>query len=424
MPIETSFRHVRYGKDHGTLHLTPKHVIFHKISKNSDQTKPLKLSWTQIAKCPVSPEKHPKALLRIVSHADKSKTFQFDNRTELLSARRYAQQQLRRLQGEQKHSSSGANDGKMKGSNRSNTPKEKSTIKIKKVQSIPGFGADKKEKLQKKQSRISDPKESATVTSDSKSGQLEAMEIATISSRQETEDTAEKTKAGDKSSDEAQPCQTQKDIKMEANHGGVDEEAPGNDHRQQKYLTIAGRAIRPTLILVVAILWLLFNVASFRSCFMFQVQLMNVETKEPIEGTMRGYGYFAREIDPGEVPDYGTCVGYLPIEENETFNDTWFSAGKAFAKLGLSTGVLFCGGFLLLVFPVVPFPYFSRRRLFVFLFFVSMVSQGFQFLVFGTQFCATHICEVGAGTASACISFFCWVLLGFIVSIPPLINLY
>lgn len=424
MPVEALFRYVRYGKDHGTLRLTSKHVIFQKLSQNGDQPKALKLSWTQIAKCPVSPEKHPKALLRVVSHANKSKTFEFDNRTELLKARRYAQQQLRELQGDQKKTGSGVSDGKVKDATRNNTIEEKNTIKTENEQSIPGLGVDEKEKLRKKQSTISDPKESDAETTDSRSGMSEVRRIASKSSPQLPEDLTEKAKAGDKPSDEVEPFQTKQEIKMGPNHGSVDAEEPGSDNRRQKCLSITGRAVRPTLTLVVAILWLIFNVASIRSCFMFQVQLMNLKTKEAIEETMRGYGYFVREVEPGQVPDYGICVGYTPIEENETFNDTWFSAGKAFAQLGLITGVLFCGSSLLLVFPVVPFPYFSRQRLLVFLFCVSLMSQGLQFLVFGTQFCATHICKGGPGTASACVAFFCWMMLGFVVSVPPLIDLY
>lgn len=385
---EVSFPNVRHGKDHGTLRLTSKHILFQKHNNSSQETddqqpKPLKLSWTQIAKCPVSPKNHPKALLRIVSHSNKSKTFEFDNRTELLKAKRNAQQRLNECKRANCSSGSGANGAKKM--NAASTRNTISTTKKKRTsnKSIPaGTKAFNKEKSLKKQ---------ATIDSVGKTA----------------EDKQTTAKAGDTLRDEERPyCRSPKEAKMDSKDVVVG--------RPQKYLAVARRTIRPALALVVAILWLIFYAKALRNCFLFQVQLKNRMTGEPIEETMRGYGYFVREMEPGQESDYGLCVRYTPVEINETFNDTWFSAGKAFAQMGLITGILFCWSLLLVVFPAMPFPFCSQRGLAVFLYGVSFMSQGLQFLVFGTNFCATHICKVGPGTGSACLSFTFWAILGFV----------
>merc|ERR1712083_727117 len=110
---------------------------------------------------------------------------------------------------------------------------------------------------------------------------------------------------------------------------------------------------------------------------------------EPIEETMRGYGYFSREIEPGEQPDYQNCRDYTYEEENLTFNDWWFKYGQFFSCLALALGglgMLIITGTCCLAFHTHMF-----EKLLLWIYLLAAIFQGLGFLGFGTEFCATHI---------------------------------
>lgn len=149
------------------------------------------------------------------------------------------------------------------------------------------------------------------------------------------------------------------------------------------------------------------GIFALRHCFFFQVQLQNLKTGEPIEETMRGYGYFAREIEPGQTPDYQNCVAYTPIEENETFNDWWFKSGQFFNTFALALGGL--GMLIIMSTCCLAFHVHMFEKLLLWIYLLAGICQGLGFLGFGTQFCATHICKVGPGTAMAISAFMMWL---------------
>jgi len=162
-----------------------------------------------------------------------------------------------------------------------------------------------------------------------------------------------------------------------------------------------------------------------RHCFLFHVQLKNLATGEPIEETMRGYGYFAREAEPGQIPDYQSCVAYTPVEENETFDDWWFLTGKMCAARAAALGTI--STVLLFICVVVLMSFKSFRAIIIrcgscaiplkrVLFFIvigcyttTTILQGLSFLVFGTKFCQNHICKVGEGTFWNMCAVFLWL---------------
>jgi len=159
------------------------------------------------------------------------------------------------------------------------------------------------------------------------------------------------------------------------------------------------------------------GIFSIRHCFFFQVQLKNLETGEPIEETMRGYGYFAREIEPGQIPDYQNCVAYTPIEENETFADWWFKAGQFCNSIALALGGL--GMLILCTTCCLAFHTHMFEKLLLWIYLLAAIFQGLGFLGFGTNFCATHICKVGPGTAMAISAFMMWLTVANTVKSTP-----
>ena len=122
---------------------------------------------------------------------------------------------------------------------------------------------------------------------------------------------------------------------------------------------------------------------------------------------MRGYGYFAREIDPGEPPDYQNCVAYTPNEENETFNDWWFKSGQFFNTFALALGGL--GMLIIMSTCCLAFHVHMFEKLLLWIYLLAGICQGLGFLGFGTKFCATQICKVGPGTAMAISAFMMWL---------------
>jgi hypothetical protein len=171
------------------------------------------------------------------------------------------------------------------------------------------------------------------------------------------------------------------------------------------------------MAVILAIASFVSGIFSIRHCFFFQVQLQNLKTGEPIEDTMRGYGYFAREIEPGQQPDYQNCVAYTPIEENETFNDWWFKYGQFFNCLALALGGL--GMVIIMTTCCLAFHTHMFEKLLLSIYLLAAVSQGLGFLGFGTNFCATHICKVGPGTAMAISSFMMWLTVANTVKSTP-----
>jgi len=171
------------------------------------------------------------------------------------------------------------------------------------------------------------------------------------------------------------------------------------------------------MAVVLAISSFVSGVMSIRHCFFFQVQLQNLKTGEPIEETMRGYGYFSREIEPGEQPDYQNCRAYTPIEENETFGDWWFKYGQLFNCLALALGGL--GMLIITATCCLAFHTHMFEKLLLSIYLLAAIFQGLGFLGFGTEFCATHICKVGPGTATAISSFMMWLTVANTVKSTP-----
>ena len=171
------------------------------------------------------------------------------------------------------------------------------------------------------------------------------------------------------------------------------------------------------MAVVLAVSSFVSGIFSIRHCFFFQVQLQNLKTGEPIEDTMRGYGYFSREIEPGQQPDYQNCVAYSAIEENETFNDWWFKYGQFFACLALALGGL--GMLIILTTCCLAFHTHMFEKLLLWIYLLAAIFQGLGFLGFGTNFCATHICKVGPGTAMAISSFMMWLTVANTVKSTP-----
>jgi len=122
---------------------------------------------------------------------------------------------------------------------------------------------------------------------------------------------------------------------------------------------------------------------------------------------MRGYGYFAREIEQGETPDYQNCRAYTVMEEQETFNDWWFKSGQFFNTFALALGGL--GMLIILSSCCLAFHPAMFEKLLLWIYLLAAISQGLGFLGFGTKFCATHICKVGPGTAMAISAFMMWL---------------
>jgi hypothetical protein len=161
------------------------------------------------------------------------------------------------------------------------------------------------------------------------------------------------------------------------------------------------------MAVIMAVAGFVSGIFSIRHCFFFQVQLQNLETGEPIEETMRGYGYFSREIEPGEAPDYQNCRAYSQQENDITFNDWWFHYGQFFSTLALALGGL--GMLIILTTCCLAYHTHMFEKLLLWIYLLAAIFQGLGFLGFGTNFCATHICKVGPGTAMAISSFMMWL---------------
>ncbi|CAB9498667.1 expressed unknown protein [Seminavis robusta] len=171
------------------------------------------------------------------------------------------------------------------------------------------------------------------------------------------------------------------------------------------------------MAVILAVVAFVSGIFSIRHCFFFQVQLQNLETGEPIEFTMRGYGYFSREIEPGEEPDYQNCRAYTVLEEQETFNDWWFHYGQFFNTLALALGGL--GMLIIATTCCLAFHTHMFEKLLLWIYLLAAIFQGLGFLGFGTNFCSTHICKIGPGTAMAISAFFMWLTVANTVKSTP-----
>lgn len=158
------------------------------------------------------------------------------------------------------------------------------------------------------------------------------------------------------------------------------------------------------------------GVFAIRTCFFFQVQLQESDG-EPIEGTMRGYGFFSHEIDPGETPDYEQCVAYTTEQLETNFNDWWFNYGKVFITMALALGALG----MLIIFTTVCLAFHTHmfEKLLLWIYLLAAIFQGLAFLAFGNKFCADNICKVGPGTAMAISSFMMWLTCANTVKSTP-----
>lgn len=159
------------------------------------------------------------------------------------------------------------------------------------------------------------------------------------------------------------------------------------------------------------------GVFSVRSCFFFQVQLDNELTGEPIEETMRGYGYFSREVEIGEDPDYDSCIAYTPEELKDTFNDWWFKYGQFFATLALALGGL--GMLIICTMCCLAFHLHMFEKLLLWIYLLAAICQGLAFFGFGTHFAKENICKVGPGTGMAISAFMMWLTVANTVKSTP-----
>lgn len=142
-----------------------------------------------------------------------------------------------------------------------------------------------------------------------------------------------------------------------------------------------------------------------------------MDTGEPIEGTMRGYGFFAHQVDPGEPPDYQQCIAYTPAQTQLNFNDWWFNYAKVFITLSLALGGL--GMLIIFTTCCLAFHTHMFEKLLLWIYLLASICQGLAFLAFGNKFCAEHICKVGPGTAMGISTFMMWLTCANTVKSTP-----
>jgi len=139
------------------------------------------------------------------------------------------------------------------------------------------------------------------------------------------------------------------------------------------------------------------------SCFFERIQLRD-EDDQPIVGTMRGYGFFAREIEQGEEADYSNCIAYSEAEMQNSFDDGFWDTGRTFAIISMIFGSI--GTLIVLATMCVAFHLHMFEKLLLWIYLLAAICQGFAFFAFGTDFCREHICRVGIGSGYAITAFF------------------
>jgi len=139
------------------------------------------------------------------------------------------------------------------------------------------------------------------------------------------------------------------------------------------------------------------------SCFFERIQLRD-EDDQPIVGTMRGYGFFAREIEQGEEADYSNCIAYSEAEMQNSFDDGFWDTGRTFAIMSMIFGSI--GTLIVLATMCVAFHLHMFEKLLLWIYLLAAICQGFAFFAFGTDFCREHICRVGIGSGYAITAFF------------------
>ena len=158
------------------------------------------------------------------------------------------------------------------------------------------------------------------------------------------------------------------------------------------------------------------GVFAIRTCFFFQVQMME-PSGEPVEGSMRGYGFFSHEVDPGIEPDYEQCIAYQPAETEMNFDDWWFQYAKYFIIIALALGAL--GMLIIFTTCCLAFHTHMFEKLLLWIYLLAAICQGLAFLVFGNHFCSDYICKVGPGTAMGISTFMMWLTCANTVKSTP-----
>jgi hypothetical protein len=147
---------------------------------------------------------------------------------------------------------------------------------------------------------------------------------------------------------------------------------------------------------------LLMNLYVIGSCFFMRVTQINPVNGDPVPGSERGYGFLAREVDYGIMPDFKQCV-YYPQAEYDLIFDGWMHTGRLFAFLSAILSAV-CFMVLFCTCCCAFSPSMFERWLF-WMYISAAICIALSMFAYGCEWCSESECKVADGTGWAISAF-------------------